>query len=185
MMAFDQPQLFSAVASHSGDMYFEYAYLPEFPVAARGIDRAGGVGGFLRNLGNAPLGGKEDHAMANIIAMSACYSPNPSVLPHLFDLPFQENTGELIPEIWERWIEKDPLRRLRSGKHSLKDAGLLYLDCGKRDEFYLNLGARMFTRELTKQGIQHIYEEFDGGHSHVQFRYDVSLRAMASYFAAP
>ena len=183
MMGIDHPQIFSAVGSHSGDMYFEYAYLPEFPVAARGLEKAGGLANFLKTFGRAPLSGREDHAVANIVAMSACYSPNASAIPHLFDLPFREDTAELIPEVWQRWLEKDPLRRLRSGNHGLKEAGLLYLDCGKRDEFFLNFGARLFSRELHKQGINHVYEEFDGGHSNVQFRYDISLRLFADYLA--
>lgn len=182
MLGIDHPEIFSAVACHSGDMYFDYAYLPEFPAAARGLEKSGGIAKFLENLGDHGLSGREDHAVINILAMSACYSPNPVTTPHLFDLPFREGTGELVPAVWERWLEKDPVRRVRSGNHALKDAGLLYLDCGRRDEFYLNLGARILVQELEKQSVSCHYEEFDGGHSNVQFRYDVSLRRLAEYF---
>ena len=183
MMALQHPGLFSAVAAHSADMYFEYAYLPEFPVAVRGLERAGGLSAFLQTIGKGPLSGREEHAAVNIVAMAACYSPNPQS-PHLFDLPFDERTGELMRDVWSRWKEKDPLEYAKSQTAALRRLGLIYLDCGRRDEFYLNLGARMFSRELRKQGIAHTYEEFDGGHSNVQFRYDTSLRKLAEYFGA-
>lgn len=183
MMAMDHPEIFSAVASHSGDLYFEYAYLPEFPVALRGLEKAGGLDAFLAGFGTAPVSGKDDHAVINIIGMSACYSPNINTKPHRFDLPFEIPTGEIRSTVWQRWLEKDPLRRARSGRHGLKELGLIYLDCGRRDEYQLNLGARMFARELAAQKINCRYDEFDGGHSNIQFRYDVSLRLLADYFA--
>lgn len=180
-LAMDHPEMFSAVACHSGDMYFEYSYLPDFPVAARGLEKAGGLAKFLDGIGSAPLSGKEDHAVINVVAMSACYSPNPDSKPHLFDLPFHERTGELIRDVWNRWLEKDPVVRARSGNHRLREMNRIFLDCGRRDEFYLNLGARIFVQELAKSGIPCVYEEFDGGHSNVQFRYDISLRLLADY----
>lgn len=183
MLAMDHPELFSAVVSHSGDMYFEYAYLPDFPPALRGLEKAGGLDAFLASLGSMPISGKEDHAVINIIGMSACYAPNINAKPHRFDLPFDMASGEILQPVWQRWLEKDPLRRLRSKRHGLKDFGLIYLDCGRRDEYHLNLGARMFSRELAAQKIKCRYEEFDGGHSNVQFRYDISLRLLADYFA--
>lgn len=179
MLAMDHPELFSALACHSGDMYFEYTYLPDFPVAARALEKAGGLNKFLEGFGSSPLSGKSDHALVNTIAMSACYSPNPQTKPHLFDLPFETSTGEIRREVWERWLQKDPICRARSEKHGLKELGLIYLDCGLRDEYHLNLGARILVAELAKQGITTIYEEFDGGHSNVQFRYDISLRRLA------
>ena len=180
-LAMDHPEVFSGVACHSGDMYFEYAYLPDFPVAARGLEKAGGLAKFLENIGTTPLSGKEDHAVINVVAMSACYSPNPKSAPHLFDLPFDERSGELISSVWDRWLEKDPVRRARTGNHGLKNMGLIYLDCGRRDEFHLNLGARILARELARQEVRCVHEEFDGGHSSVQFRYDISLRLLADY----
>ena len=43
MLSMECPELFSAVACHSGDMYFEYAYCPEFPLALRALEKAGGL----------------------------------------------------------------------------------------------------------------------------------------------
>jgi len=181
-MAMDHPGLFSAVACHSGDMYFEYAYTQEFPAAQRKLEKMGGLSQFLKRFDEFPKTGKDDHAVLDLIAMSACYSPNPNTLPHLFDLPFEEWTGRMREDVWARWKKHDPVEIVKQNGKSLKEFGLVYLDCGRRDEFALDMGARMFCAELAKQGIGHQYEEFEDGHFNIQYRYDVSLRKMAEYF---
>lgn len=181
-LAMDHPDLFSAVACHSGDMYFEYVYAQEFPVAFRKLNQIGGLKAFCERLHELPKSGKDDHALMDTIAMSACYSPNLQNKPHLFDLPFDEKTGELRPEIWKKWKEKDPIEIVKQKGSGLKTFGLVYLDCGKKDEFYLDIGTRLFSAELGRAGVTHQYEEFDGGHFNVQFRYDISLRKLADYF---
>lgn len=183
-IAMDHPGLFSAVACHSGDMYFEYAYPQEFPTAQRSLEKFGGLSVFLKRFDELPKTGKEDHAVLDLVAMSACYSPNPDSLPHLFDLPFEETTGRLREDVWARWKKMDPVEIVKHKGQNLKEFGLVYLDCGRRDEFALDLGARIFCGELDRQGISYIYEEFDDGHFNIQYRYDVSLRKMAEYFTA-
>lgn len=182
MLAMQRADLFSAVACHSGDMYFEYCYLPDLPPAFRALERNGGLSAVLDNWDDIPKSGKDDHALINTIAMSACYSPNPDAGPHRFDLPFSEETGELRTEIWQKWKEKDPLEVVRKNGIALKDYGLIFLDCGKRDEFSLHIGARLFSRELNRQNISYEYEEFDGGHFQITHRYDASLTRISRYF---
>ncbi len=178
-VALDFPDVFSAVACHSGDMYFEYTYLPEFPAAQRRLESLGGLKDYLEKFEEMPKTGKEDHALLSAIAMSAAYSPNPRIKPHLFDLPFDAVTGKLNQEIWEMWKKKDPVEIVKLQAAVLKDFKLVYFDCGRRDEFFLHLGARIFSHELNARGIAHVYEEFDDGHFNVQHRYDISLRRLA------
>ncbi len=180
-LAMERPDLFSAVASHSGDMYFEYCYLPEFPLALRGLERAGGLAKYLKNFDSFPKASHEDHALINTIAMSACYSPIKKS-PHGFDLPFDTYTGEIRADVWKRWKQKDPVEIVRRNPEPLRNFGLVYLDCGRKDEFFLHLGARIFVQELRKARIPHEYEEFEDGHFNVQYRYDISLKKMARYF---
>jgi enterochelin esterase family protein len=66
----------------------------------------------------------------------------------------------------------DALRRMK----------LVFLDCGNRDEYALHYGARCFSQRLTQLDIPHTYQEFDGGHRDIQFRYDVSLQAISAAF---
>jgi S-formylglutathione hydrolase FrmB len=180
-LAMERPNLFSAVACHSGDMYFEYCYLPEFPLAIRGLERAGGIQKYLKNFDSQSKNSREDHAVLNMVAMSACYSPNKKS-PHGFDLPFDASTGEIRSSVWKRWKEKDPVEIIRRNVEPLRKLGSIYLDCGRRDEFFLHLGARLFVQELKKARIPHEYQEFEDGHFNVQHRYDVSLKMMAEYF---
>lgn len=181
-LAMERPDLFSAVACHSGDMYFEYVYLPDFPAAFRSLEKFGGLGRVWKEFGQIPKTGKGDHSLINIIAMSACYSPDLKMKPHFFHLPFDEKTGKLKRDVWKRWKSKDPIEILKRKGNAFQDFGLVFLDCGSRDEFGLNLGARIFSAELKARHIPHEYEEFDGGHFNTQHRYDVSLRKLAEYF---
>ena len=182
-LAMERPELFSAVACHSGDMYFEYCYISDFPNAFRLLQKQGGLQQVLEKFDQIPKTGKEDHALLNTIAMSACYSPNPDNKASLFDLPIDEETGKMRDRIWKKWKKLDPVEVVKTKGKNLSEYGMVYIDCGNRDEFGLMVGSRIFVKELTKLGIPHSYEEFDGGHFNIQHRYDSSLRKMAEYFA--
>jgi S-formylglutathione hydrolase FrmB len=110
--------------------------------------------------------------------MASCYSPNPES-PTGFDLPLDDYTGERKTEVWARWKKWDPIELIDSHAQALRSLRLLYLDCGKRDEFNLQFGARTFCARLQRSGIPYRYEEFDDGHMNVQYRYDVSLKAIS------
>jgi len=57
---------------------------------------------------------------------------------------------------------------------------LRYLDCGRRDEFSLDIGARAFARRVRELGIAVRHEEFDDDHRSIGYRYAVSLPALAA-----
>jgi hypothetical protein len=63
---------------------------------------------------------------------------------------------------------------------ALKSLRALYLDAGLGDEYNLQLGARRLSRELTRLGIAHRHEEFDGGHMNTAYRYDRSFAVITS-----
>ena len=189
VQAMRHPDLFGAAACHSGDMYFDYCYKPDFvkfldAAARHNIDSAERLRDFLA--GFQPKMQPKPASFFDILhiaAMSACYSPNPAS-PCGFDLPFEFYTGELRPQVWQRWLVLDPINLLENDEYTyaLRQLKLLYLDCGYRDEYALHYSARIFTRRLTRLGIPHTYEEFDGGHRNIQFRYDVSLKAISNAF---
>ncbi len=188
-LAMRRPGIFGALACHSGDMYFDYCYKPDFvkflnAAAGHNIDSAESLRDFLANF-SPKMHPKPDSFfdIIHISAMSACYSPNPTS-PCAFDLPFEFHTGQLRPRVWQRWLDRDPVVMLEEEKHveALRQMKLIYLDCGKRDEYALHYGARIFSRRLSQLNIPHHHEEFDGGHRHTQFRYDMSLRAISEAF---
>jgi enterochelin esterase family protein len=173
------PEVFGAVACHSGDMAFELCYAPDFPKFCNGINAAGGVDAWWAKFAAKVKKGSGDFDTLNILAMAACYSPDASA-PLGIGLPVDLHTCERIPAVWSRWLAWDPVAIIDQHADALRGLRLLYLDCGFRDQFNLHYGARQFVRRLAERGIAHEYEEFDDDHSSVQYRYDVSLPRLAA-----
>jgi enterochelin esterase-like enzyme len=168
------PDVFGLVVDHSGDKYFEMCYKADFPACLNGLAHYGGAQKFLSDFPHPPPRPSRWFAVIATLAMASCYSPNPEA-PLGFDLPFDEHTGELRPEVWARWLEHDPVHLVERHADALRSLRLLYMDCGTRDEYHLHFGSRIFARRLERLGIPHHYEEFDDGHRNVTYRYDVSF----------
>jgi enterochelin esterase family protein len=176
------PDVFHAVACHSGDMLFEYCYLPDFPKFLSGVQKAGGVPEFFRKFEESPRKKSEDLAVLNILAMAACYSPDPARELGI-DFPFDLHSGRLRDDVWARWLSWDPARLVARYETALRSLRLIFIDCGTRDEWNLHLGARVLVEELASRGIAHRHEEFDDGHMQITYRYDVSLAAISDALA--
>ena len=173
-LAMDRPDLFAAAACHSGDMYFEYSYQLDFPRLLAQIGKRGSLKGFIEAFLAAPKKTGDEVLAMNIVAMAACYSPDPA-RPWRVALPFDQRTGEMDPDVWARWLEHDPVRRVDRCANALRGLRLLFLDCGSRDQFNLQYGLRILTERLCRLGIPHEACEFDDDHSDTSYRWDVSL----------
>lgn len=176
VQAMRHPEIVEAVACHAGDMAFEYSYQPDFPKAVRALGRHGGLRGFLDHFAASHKKRDAKLETMNVIAMAACYSPD-AAAPLGIALPFDERTGALRQEVWARWLSWDPVRMVERPEHAAALRGLraLFLDAGTRDEYALDIGARIFTERLRALSIAHAHEEFDDGHMGITYRYDVSL----------
>ena len=172
------PELFGAVACHSGDMAFDLVFRPDFPRAADAINAAGGVAEWFERFEARPKKPGPDFEVVMTVAMAACYSPN-SAAPLGADLPFDPYTCALRPEVWARWLEHDPIEMVERHADALRSLRLLFVDCGSRDEHALHYGARQLVERLRALGIAHEHEEFDDGHRDTDYRYDVSLPKLA------
>ena len=82
-------------------------------------------------------------------------------------------------EVLERWFEHDPVRLVEQYVENLKSLKLLFIDAGTRDEFALDLGARILSKRLKTHDIPHIHEEFDDGHFNISYRQDRSLELIS------
>ena len=178
ILAMRHPEVFGLMASHSGDMYFELGYKGDLAGAIRALPKLGGLDKFWNDIPTIRPKEKNFHDALNITAMAACYSPNPAA-PHGFDLPFDPETGELREDVWKRWLEWDPVYLVDKHIDALRSLRLIYLDAGLRDEFNLQYGARIFCKRLKERGIAFVHEEFDDGHFNIQYRYDVSFKAIS------
>ena len=179
-----RPQVFGALACHSGDMGFAFCYLPDFARCAARLAAAGGLEAWVEGFEKSEKKKGADFAAINTLGMAAAYSPNPDS-PFGFDLPYDEETGELRPDVWERWRAHDPAVMIGDPAcaDALKSQKLVFLDCGDRDQFQLHLGMRLFVKRLEDLGIPHEAEEFDDDHSSVSYRYEVSIPKLARALA--
>ena len=184
VLAMRHPERFGLAIDHSGDKYFELCYKADIPAAVAVLGRyEHSAARFLADFPHPPLErGRHWFTLVNLLAMASCYSPNPAA-PAGFDLPFDEYTAELRPDVWARWLAHDPVALVAAHADALRALRLYFLDCGRSDEHHLQYGARIYARRLQDLGIAHTYEEFDGGHMNVGHRYDVSLRALSAAFA--
>lgn len=193
------PRYWGGIANHSGDAYFDFLYRADWPntldelakyrkprrsagavdVAADaearepGIDD-GRVKRFLDYLWRKPNpSGAELHCLMNV-AMAATYDPDPEA-PNGFRLPFDLETGELLPARWRQWLKHDPVLLVGRYAKNLRSLKCLFMDCGWRDQYRMHYGCRLLSKRLAAHGVNHSYEEFDGTHSGIDHRMEVSL----------
>ncbi len=188
-----------AIADHSGDALFDFCYYCDWPrtlneldkfreparksgpidVAAAARTAGGGVDDgrvqrFLEHVWRKEkLSDAEAHALMNL-AMAASYDPDPAA-PNGFRVPFNLETGELLPERWKAWLRHDPVRLVGRYRANLQSLRGIYIDCGWRDQYHLHYGTRLLSLRLAEAGIAHRYEEFDDTHSSIDYRMDASL----------
>ena len=177
------PGTFAAFASHSGDTYFRYAHLPSFPSAQRTLETYGGARAFVQEFERRAKRPQHFYTTIEMLGYAAAYSPRaPAAFD--FDLPFDARTGELRDDVFARWLAYDPVERVGAGKAALARLRLRYLDCGRRDEYGLDIGARVFAQRVRDLGLDVRHEEFDDDHRNVGYRYEISLPALAAVLDA-
>jgi hypothetical protein len=175
-----RPDVWGGLATHAGDALFEMCYLPDFRKSVRVLRDSyeSSFDNFWEDFRSRPAFSKDsDYHLLNDWCMAACYSADEDGTVHL---PYDTATGELRPEIWERWLAWDPVRMASKHEEALRGLKAIYIDCGKRDQFYLDLGAEAFRRELEKRGVTDVFFElFDGTHSAIEYRYPLALKYLA------
>ncbi len=69
-------------------------------------------------------------------------------------------------------------------RHSARSRPI-YIDAGKRDEWFLDLGAEAFRQALAEIGITEVYFElFDATHMAIEYRYPLGIRYLAERLSA-
>lgn len=173
------PETWGGLASHAGDIGFEWVYRPEFPRAAAVLSTLDGDPyRFLRNFWRKKSPGSPDYSTLMTLAMAASYDPGEGP-EQAIQLPFDLHTCELDPHRWSQWLSHDPLNLVDTYAQQLAALKMLYIDVGSRDQYNIQYGTRAFTRRLEKLGIGHHFEEFDGTHSGMDWRLDISLPKLA------
>jgi S-formylglutathione hydrolase FrmB len=160
------PDVFGALAIQCADSYMEATHVPwlvrfvnaSYPHGPRG-----------------PLPG--NYWTWITYGLSLAYSPNADNPPYYEDLPISYPTGELVPEVWERWLPYDPIRAVYGFAEALRGYRGIYLDTGFRDDHDLHLGHRILSKRMGELGIAHENHEHDGTHgSHTIERLELILQ---------
>ncbi len=194
-----------AIADHSGDAYFDYVYGADWPNTldalakfrrprlaagkrnmAAAAKRAGydgrddgRIARFLEHVWQTEkLGSAEVHALMNL-AMAATYDPDPRA-PNGFRVPYNLETGELLPQRWQRWLAHDPVNLVARYARELRTLRGIFIDCGWRDQYHIHYGSRLLSKRLTEHRVPHVYEEFDDTHSGIDYRHGAQLAVSVS-----
>ncbi len=151
-----------AVANHSGDAYFDFVYRSDWPrtldllaeyapvrkpgrtdverrarKTGSGIDD-GRIAKFLKAVWENEAPSDTDiHCLMNL-CMAATYDPDRNA-PNGFRIPFDLETGELLPARWRKWLRNDPVHMVPRYATALRTLKGIYVDCGWRDQYFIPL----------------------------------------------
>lgn len=180
-----RPDLFGALATHAGDSLYEFCYLPEFAKAVRLLrDYSGDIQRWWDDFRSRTAFTKEaDETLLMVLGVAACFSADPAGTPRL---PFDTTTGRLDPQLWQRWLDWDPVRMVEHRQDAVRSWNAVWIDAGTRDEWYLDIGAHAFRHEITRAGLPESrihFETFDASHGGIDYRYPQALAWLAKRMA--
>ena len=178
-----RPDLFGGLASHAGDSLYELCYVKEFGDAVRFLrDYDGDIWKWWSDFtSRTAFTKKADDTLLMTLGVAACFSADDDGTVRL---PFDPTTGQLIPAVWERWLAWDPVRMVPKYADALRGLTAIWIDAGKSDEWYLDLGAAAMVAELAKIGVTDVaFELFDATHMGIDYRYPLSLAYLAGKLA--
>ena len=84
-------------------------------------------------------------ALLVLLGVRACFSAREDGPA---ELPFDPRTGVLRPEVWQRWLDWDPVRMVPCYAEALRALRAIWIDAGTRDEWFLDIGAEAFRAAL-------------------------------------
>jgi S-formylglutathione hydrolase FrmB len=130
----------------------------------------------LSNNPNSGLGGaanaKGKAGGGTTPALAAAWSSNPNNPPTFYDLPVVN--GEYNAAVGAKWYANSPLAMVDQYWSNLKKYKAIMIDIGLQDG--LIAGNRDMVASLTRLGIKHVYETYEGDHTNrVQVRFETRV----------
>jgi Putative esterase len=178
-----RPDLFGALATHAGDALYELSYVPEFGKVARALrEYDGDIQAWWKDFQSRIAFTKPDDPLLLItLGCAACFSADDDGTPRL---PFDPRSGRLIDDLWQRWLEWDPVRMLDRPEYAetMRNLRAVWIDAGTKDEWFLDLGAEAFRDGLRRIGLPDDrieFELFDATHMAIEYRYPMAVRWLA------
>ena len=173
------PGVFGAFASHSGDTNFRASFFGLFADAQRTLEAYDwDIAAFVANFEGKHKRPQSEYATMELLGYTAAYSPR-GPQAYALDLPFDPRTADVREDVFARWLAFDPAQECLLKRPELERLRLRYVDCGRRDEYFLDFGARLLVDRMRAMSLEVHHEEFDDDHRNVGYRYAVSLPALA------
>jgi len=165
--ALERPDLFQAFAAHAADALFEVTLAHGFPSAARALgDRS--LDEFWTTFDG--LRSRDDALLVELTACARAFGDG--------TLPFDQETGAVDEQRFEAWLEHDPVRLASRHSGAVGSLRGAWVEAGRADEYFLDLGALALRRSLLDAGLPEErlhFELVEGGHGGQTHRYPVSL----------
>ena len=176
-----RPDVFGGLATHAGDALFEMCYLPDFRESVRALRDE------LRRLvrpllGGLPLAARVREGQSTRAAQRLVHGRvllgrrrrhRAAALRHRRPGSCGRRCGSAgSPGTRCGWCPSTPTRCARCARSTST--------AGKRDEYFLDLGAEAFRRALEAVGVTDVFFElFDATHAAIEYRYPLAVKYLA------
>ncbi|MCW5588947.1 MAG: hypothetical protein KIT27_04710 [Legionellales bacterium] len=181
MMGMLRPDRFRYICSSAGDSFYEFSLLQGVNDTIQMLEKHNGVENFLNwffALPHSSLAGAKAFHTLLVLGMAPCYAPNLQNPPLYGDLFFDLHTGKIIDEIWQRYLQWDPVRLVDHQVDNLKKLAWLHLTAPSEDEYGLQLGHRQLAAKLAAHNIRYSLNEYSGRHGGNNWRFLSHLKLM-------
>lgn len=175
-----RPDVFGGFASHAGDALFEACFAGEFRLVARVLrdHYDGSYDAFWQDWKARPPGSRPHDDIVHMTwVMAACWSADRDGTVHL---PFDQTTGRIRDDVWQRWLDWDPVRMVGRHVEALRSQRAIWVDAGTRDDYWLDLGAMAVRDAMAQIDVEPThFELFDDTHGGIEYRYPLAVRHLA------
>ena len=151
--------MFDAVIALSPDSDFPTSHLPLVKIASVTNEPLPDVERIVR--GESPV--PKDGDLTYALGLSAAYAPAGIDHPGEIDWLYDAN-GHFRPEIWQRWLDNDPLTLVKKDPRAFSAGQSIYLEGAAQDEYSANIGARKIFEVLQTEPIRCTFYEPPGHH---------------------
>ena len=157
-----RPRLFDGVVALSPDSDFQYSHLPLVRVPGVTNVALGVIESCMAANLKAPPPTNRDLVYA--LGLSAAYAPAGRRRPGQFEWLY-DAAGRFREEIWQRWMDNDPLTIVQRTPNAFRASQSVYLEGPTQDQYRANVGAAKIYEVLRHRPARCTFYEPPGKHS--------------------
>jgi len=157
---------FDAIIAMSPDSDFPVSHIPLVKIAAVSNEPVADIKKMEAGLLPPPKNGDLMYAMG----LSAAYAPRG--FPHHGEFEWlYDSKGRFLEDVWQRWMDNDPLTIVQKNAHAFAPNQVVYLEGPSHDDYSANIGARAIYNVIRDRPARCTFYEPPGHHSdHVRER---------------